>query len=495
MKLPILSPGRDRPTRDKSEERIFRVGTLTYTKAGIFSLFTWLLWGDFCFVLMEAAAPAVLQVNLNEMGAPNWVLGLVLSTIPGILNMTICPASSFWSDRFRSRWGRRIPFLFVATIPLTLFLALLGFSKQIGTLLHGAIAGGFSQTVVILAVVVVLVFCFQLFNMVVASVYYYLFNDVVPAEVLARFMSVFRIVGSLSGAAFNWFLLKYAVSHMTEVYLIAAGLYATAFLLMCWKVKEGEYPPPPAHVDGGAGLISGVKTFMVESYSLRFYWLFYLANTFFALASVANGFAILQARSIGVDLERFGQTIAVAAIASAALMYPAGIIADRLHPLRILIWATAGLLAIQPLWLVFLFYDFSPAVSYGIFMAIIGISIPASAVYMAAEFPMYMRILPKSRYGQFCSANAMVRSLAIIAGGLLLGLALDRLAVVFPTKDYCYRFVPLWTLMSVGASLYFLRRLYVEWMKRGGTTSYHPPGFEPKHEPDLVYCKINYLHK
>lgn len=136
-----------------NDGKVFHVGTLTYTKAGLFSLFTWLLWGGFCFMLMEVAAPAVLQVNLNEMGAPNWVLGLVLSTIPGVLNMTICPASSFWSDRFRSRWGRRIPFLFLATIPLTLFLVLLGFSKQIGALLHGAIAGGFSQTVVILAVV------------------------------------------------------------------------------------------------------------------------------------------------------------------------------------------------------------------------------------------------------------------------------------------------------------------------------------------------------
>lgn len=252
-------------TPTSNDGKVFHVGTLTYTKAGLFALFGWILWGDFCLVLMETAAPAVLQVNLNEMGAPNWVIGLVLSTIPGVLNMTICPASSFWSDRFRSRWGRRIPFLFVATIPLTLFLVLLGFSKQIGTLLHGAINGGFSQTVVILAVVVVLVFCFQVFNMVITSVYYYLFNDVVPAEVLARFMSIFRIVGVLAGAVFNWFFLKYAVSHMTEVYLIAAGLYATAFLLMCWKVKEGEYPPPPAHPDGGSGLVR-VGQLMNESH-------------------------------------------------------------------------------------------------------------------------------------------------------------------------------------------------------------------------------------
>jgi hypothetical protein len=34
---------------------------------------------------MKAAAPAVLQVNLNEMGAPNWVFVMALSTIPGTL--------------------------------------------------------------------------------------------------------------------------------------------------------------------------------------------------------------------------------------------------------------------------------------------------------------------------------------------------------------------------------------------------------------------------
>ena len=39
-----------------------------YSKAGLFFFFTWLLWGDFCFMLMEVAAPALLQVSLSEMG-------------------------------------------------------------------------------------------------------------------------------------------------------------------------------------------------------------------------------------------------------------------------------------------------------------------------------------------------------------------------------------------------------------------------------------------
>jgi hypothetical protein len=148
-------------------------------------------------------------------------------------------------------------------------------------------------------------------------------------------------------------------------------------------------------------------------------------------------------------------------------------------------WASIALLAIQPLWLVFLFYDCSPAVSQGLFIAITAVSAPAIALYLAAELPMYMRILPKSRYGQFCAANAMIRSFAIIIGGLLIGFALDWLAKLFSTKDYCYRFIPIWYFIFIGASLYFLRRLYTEWLKLGGSTSYHPPGFEPKDEPDV----------
>ena len=51
--------------------KLFRAGTLTYTKAALFSLFAWLLWGDFCFVLMEAAAPAVPQgadISIEKSG-------------------------------------------------------------------------------------------------------------------------------------------------------------------------------------------------------------------------------------------------------------------------------------------------------------------------------------------------------------------------------------------------------------------------------------------
>lgn len=68
---------------------------------------------------------------------------------------------------------------------------------------------------------------------------------------------------------------------------------------------------------------------------------------------------------------------------------------------------------------------------------------------------MYMRILPKSRYGQFSAADAMVRSLAMTIGVLLLGILLDQVAVYYPTKDYCSRFIPIWSLVFLVGSLFF----------------------------------------
>ena len=40
-----------------ADKALYRCGTLTYTKAGLFFLFAWLLWGDFCLHLVGAAMP------------------------------------------------------------------------------------------------------------------------------------------------------------------------------------------------------------------------------------------------------------------------------------------------------------------------------------------------------------------------------------------------------------------------------------------------------
>lgn len=198
---------------DENAAGRYKVGTLSYTKAGLVTLFAYLLWGDFCFTLMETVVPSVMPLKFSAIGAPNWALGLILTTIPNLMNMVINPFVSFRSDRFRSRWGRRIPFLAGATPFLTVFLILLGYSESIGRWIHAALMkGSGSELTTVLFVIGTLVVCFQFFNLFITSVYYYLIHDVVSHAFLGRFLALFRMVGTLAGALFNYFVFQFAES-------------------------------------------------------------------------------------------------------------------------------------------------------------------------------------------------------------------------------------------------------------------------------------------
>ena len=47
----------------------FKCGTLIYTKKGLMLMFAWLLWGDFCFTLMETIAGSVMPWKFKSLNA------------------------------------------------------------------------------------------------------------------------------------------------------------------------------------------------------------------------------------------------------------------------------------------------------------------------------------------------------------------------------------------------------------------------------------------
>lgn len=438
-------------------------------------LFVWLLWGDLCFTIMEAVVPSILPLKLKDLGASSTLISLTLTTLPSAMNFALNPIISFRSDRTRTRWGRRIPFLLFATPPLAFFLILMGLSGDLGKWLAGVL-GSWSPEHATIALLVGFMVGFQFFNLFVASVYYYLFNDVVPPHLLSRFMSLFRIVGTLGGALYNMFIFRFAESHAAEIFIGAAILYLIAFGSMCLKVREGDYPPPPEFVKRGPGILAAAKTYFTECFTHRLYWFFFLANGFWAMGWCIMGFNVFFAKSLGISLGQFGNINGWIGIAGTLLLYPAGILADRFHPLRISLFALPAMILSCFLSLIFLFREFSPSTALAIWVVIQCINLPAITLYGASMLPMYMRILPRERYGQFSSANAMVGSLGSIIGGLLAGLFLDFTRTLVG-DERAYQFLPLWLIVFQAASLICLFLLHREWMKNGGVKNYIPPGF------------------
>ena len=120
--------------------------------------------------------------------------------------------------------------------------------------------------------------------MFVCSVFYYLFAAVVPEKFMGRFMACFSIVGGAAGFCFNRYILGLADTHMAWIYTGVAVLYLISFMLMCWRVKEGEYPPPTDTAER-TSMLASVKLYFRECFSLSFYRWFFLAvcRTFSAL--------------------------------------------------------------------------------------------------------------------------------------------------------------------------------------------------------------------
>jgi MFS family permease len=495
-------------------EVLYRVGTLEYTKRGLIVLFFWLLWGDFCFCLMESVFPSVVPLTMYGLHASAKLIGVVMVTIPATLNFIVCPWISFKSDRHRSKWGRRIPFILFTAPWLVMALILMGFSSDIGSILHRTLfsATALSKTTITLGLIAVLVVIFQYFNMFVASVFYYLFNDVVPDEFLGRFMALFRVVGSIAGAFFSFFIMRYAEIYTKWIFLGAGLLYLVVFSFMCLKVKEGEYPPPPENVDKKVGIIASAKTFFVECFSHPFYWVFFLAATCWELTSnCLNPFVILfQTKSLGIPLilksagdisfhafrlaswtgkihmlghvfgwGTIGCMGGIGALVGAMILYPMGMLSDRKHPVRTVLLALGGICLLTPIRFIYLFHNFTPTQAYYIEFAWSMLTLPLSCLYAASIIPLFMRMLPAERYGQFCSAQAMFRSLCVILSGFLVGWIIDSLKTVSMSHgmnaDFCYRFVPVMMWVCQLGAFLFMIRVYGYFKEFGGDEAYQPP--------------------
>ena len=85
---------------------------------------------------------------------------------------------------------------------------------------------------------------------------------------------------------------------------------------------------------------------------------------------------------------------------------------------------------------------------------------PSNMIYIAVGLPMFRRILPRERCGQFCSFNAICSAEMGAVGGLVVGGFINLMRRAFPDavwgKDYCYRMIPAWNLPSLLFGLFFI---------------------------------------
>jgi MFS family permease len=444
--------------------RTWSVGTLTYSAAGLVVLFLWLLWGDFAWSMRDRSVPNVLQILFKQHGVSDTLTGLLLSSLPSALGMLIGPVVSYKSDRCRSRWGRRIPFLMVP-VPVA-FLSMLGlaFSPQIGSWLD-QILGTHSFGLNISVVFSLGLFwtLFELASVVANAVFGGLINDVVPQIVVGRFFGLFRAFSLIAGIVFNYWLFGYAETHYFWIFVGIGLLYGVGFTLMCLNVKEGEYPPVTETIDNHATTaLFKIKSYFKECYGNPFYRTYFIATTLMGIATTPfNLYSVYYSKSIGMKLGMYGECLAMTYVISLVLAYPLGAMADRFHPLRITIVSVA-LYAMAMLWGALYTNNVS---TFAVALIAHGV---LSGTLFTASASLGQRLLLRERFAELSSAGGIIFSLVSMSLAPSLGVLLD-----LSRHNYRYTFhVGFVISVAAMAALLLLHRKFI---KLGGVKNFLPP--------------------
>lgn len=462
VKAPPVSPEEDPPS---AGPRTWQVGTLVYTTGGLVALFAWLLLGDFAWSMRDRSVGPMSQWYLNNLGVPNLLFGLLISSFPAFIGLILGPVISVRSDRHRGKWGRRIPFLLVTTPLAALGMIGLGLTPLVATWVHGHFPGQSEMTVSVICFGVFWA-AFEFATIASQAVFGGLVNDVVPQQLLGRFYGLFRAVSLIDGMIFNYWVMGRVPDHFTLILLIIGTFYGVAFLLVCLRIKEGDYPPPPPPDPNRTGFFGGflkeVRTYFRECFTNPYYMAVFVMLTTGGMTFLpVNTFGIPFAKSLGVDMDAYGKSLALTFAISLCLSYFLGWLADIFHPLRMAMAALIGYCAVAVWGGIF-------ATTPRTFLIAWVLHGVLSGCYFTCAASLGQRLFPRTRFAQFASAAGIVGSLATMVMVPALGQTID-----FSGNNYRLTFVlgAILASLALGAALF----VYTKFVKLGGPNNYQAP--------------------
>jgi MFS family permease len=410
---------------------------------------------------MENVMPLLLPLVLRDNGASNKAVGFIVTGLYMIVNAIANPIISYKSDRYRCRWGRRRPFILLTTPFVVLLLALIPFAPAITQRLEsvGWIAAFMKNSPITTLVLVsgLLVALFQVFNMFVSSVYYYLVVDVVPEAFIARFYGLLYIFCNLGAFVFNYFIFGMAKTYLHEIFIGTSLIYGFIITLMCLKVKEGEYPPPNKKEAAGHWW-SGIHNYTVQCFGKPFFLIIFVVYSIRIWANASDVFLVFLYRDqMGLTLDQIGKITAFAQIFSVLFVYPAGILVDRLGSHKSLIIAMA-LYCVVKLVAFFLVDGY-----WSLLICNILWLIPYCLITISVG-KWIVDLYPNKQYGQFASAGAMISSIGAAVFTLLCGQLIDFVQN--------YRYALLWPVAFHLIGIWGGVILYRKWKAMGGKEGY-----------------------
>ena len=168
---------------------------------------------------------------------------------------------------------------------------------------------------------------------------------------------------------------------------------------------------------------------------------------FMVAANAIALFGVFLNLSRGISLKQLAMINTGIQFVMLMLNYPAAALADRFHPMRIMLCMMGCLLLVVPLNFVWMFGSF-PAdrvfhvsilgfaadlpTNLTILISLMVVDLPITLLLGAVGMPLMMRLLPREAFGQFCSFNALVSAIMNIIASLSVAWFMTGMRTLLP---------------------------------------------------------------
>lgn len=380
--------------------------------AALAAVACWLMLGDLGIAMRERVAlPAGLEL-LRRNAASDTTTSLLLATVPALLSVLLVPFLGYHSDRYRSAWGRRRPFLLV--------IAPIGCAAMLGLALS-PLLGGWTDAalgahtpgarICNLAWFCVFWTVFECAAISAASLFIGLVNDVVPQGLLGRFFAGFRIVGLSLGIVFNTWVFALTDHYLAEILAGIGLVFALSILVMCAAVKEGCPPASPAAPAPAAGwrALWVPRAHILECFRHRpFLWIAAAFMLACATFNPFNTFCQYYAQGVGISKAALGSMTASGYMVSIVSAFGIGWLADRHGAVRISAICMGMYCVTAALGYVLIAGEASFRLFYLAHVVI-------SGAYFTAAAAMPMALFPRDQFVQYNST----KDLMVVFGNIL----------------------------------------------------------------------------
>lgn len=367
-------------------------------------------------------------LQLVPAGFHNTFLGY-LTFLWSVITIFNLPVVGAFSDRTRSRLGKRLPFLILGTLGMSM----------------AAIGVSLSNTLTLLLICVIFL---SLFDDTIIAPWLALFQETTPETARGKmagykaFLDILAVIGGRQAASL--ILASNRLSgHQQE--LILSGTIAVLLLTSLIAVPKSSSGDNTPLRQSKSTLRSIYKidfgrdrVFLLWAINRLFFWMGFVTLGTFSLFFALDVLQLQEA-----DAHRYvGNLTMVVGIVILIIAIPAGKLADRFDRRAIVFWAClmaglgTGILVVfeasSILWLAGL---------------LVG---TGSGIYMSANLALLTDIVPSSEAGRYMGMAGVASAIGGAAARLLGGLVVDPLNKLTPTNDLGH------LVLFAGAALYFV---------------------------------------